>query len=290
MISLNNQMTFIKRSSVLIAFLCLTACSYSPDALRNSYGEMATSVSDDLKESVDFSVAQNAKIDDYASQLMQWHRRHKLPEYSQHLSKLATLISNDSVTASSLKPIVDLMDGAPHFEQSGYIAQTLAEVAQTVTSTQVDQIAASMKNEHEQTALEIKQVSLVKERGKNIRQLFMFLGVKLTAAQQHIINTEAPKFHDLRQQELEMEVKDDNDLIALLRNTQDSQFVPRFVENWNKPDSQLTGQVQQLEQANKRQAVDLLSKLIMSMDTNQKTVLTEKLLSISQTLALMANE
>ena len=251
---------------------------------------MATSVSDDLKESVDFSVAQNAKIDDYASQLMQWHRRIKLPEYSQHLSKLATLISNDSVTASSLKPIVDLMDGAPHFEQSGYIAQTLAEVAQTVTSTQVDQIAASMKNEHEQTALEIKQVSLVKERGKNIRQLFMFLGVKLTAAQQHIINTEAPKFHDLRQQELEMEVKDDNDLIALLRNTQDSQFVPRFVENWNKPDSQLTGQVQQLEQANKRQAVDLLSKLIMSMDTNQKTVLTEKLLSISQTLALMANE
>lgn len=290
MISLSNLITFIKRSSLLIAFFYLTACSYSPDALRSSYSEMATSVSDDLKESVDFGTEQNAKIDDYASQLMQWHRRNKLPEYSQHLSKLATLISNDSVTTSSLKPVIDMLDGAPHFEQSGYISQTLAEVAQTVTSSQVNQIAASMKNEHQQAALEINRVSHVKEASKGVRQLFILLGVKLAAAQQHIINAEAPKFHDLRQQELEMEIKDDNELLSLLRNPQDPQFVPRFVQSWNKPDSQLAGQALQLEQANKRRAVNLLTKLILSMDFQQKTVLSEKLFSISQTLALMASE
>lgn len=290
MISLTNFTTLIKRSCLLIAFFYLTACSYSPDALRNTYSEMAASISDDLTESVDFNAEQTTKIDEYAKQLMQWHRQNKLPSYSQDLSKLASLISNDTVTESSLKPIIDLVDNAPHFEQSGYISQKLAEVARSLTTLQVNQIEATINNEHQQAALEIQRIHHSKEIRKGLQHLFRFLGVYLGAEQQQIITAESSKFHDLRQQELEAEIVNDNKLLALLRNPEDAQFVPRFVQQWNSQGSQLTGQAQQLELSNKRKAAILLSKLINSMDSQQKSVLSQKLFSVSQTLALMANE
>ena len=77
------MLKLIKHSILILLLSNLFACSYSPNALKEIYNELPEEIAGDLTESIDLSSQQTTAINSYANDMMQWHRHHKLPEYSQ---------------------------------------------------------------------------------------------------------------------------------------------------------------------------------------------------------------
>ena len=49
-------------------------------------------------------------------QVLQWHRRNKLPEYSQNFARLAVLIQQNDIPLPLLRTALDKIDGMPHID------------------------------------------------------------------------------------------------------------------------------------------------------------------------------
>ena len=283
---------FNQLKNVLLLFfaISLTACSYSPDTLKELYAELPSELADDIKESVDLSSKQSAMVDDYAKQLTQWHRHNKLPAYSQTFAQLAQLTRQNKPSISSLQPLLSTIDEMPHFYQARHLSHKMAEVGRSLDHNQIVQLAKSQKGKHEEERLQIRNHALAQEIQDDLTKMFSFIGLKLNAKQTQILKTEAKQLYDIRYAELEAERKSDNQLIQLLKQPNNPQFMARFSQLWNVDKLRLSRTDMQKRQKNQRIFAVLIQKLIMSFSVEQRNHLANKLFSISHTFSEMANE
>ncbi|MEE9351241.1 MAG: DUF6279 family lipoprotein [Thiotrichaceae bacterium] len=281
----------IKNTTLLfLLFINLTACSYSPASLKESYNDLASDIAKQLKEPLNPSVQQSAMIDDYAQQVLQWHRRNKLPEYSQNLATLATLVTQENIPLPQLESAMNEVDDMPHFEQATHLTYKMLAVAKSLSEAQITSLERSINNEYQQEFLEVKQHKHTNEVNNMIKTLFRFIGINLNSEQLKTVQQAANKLHDTRPYELQAEKQWNKQMIALLRRKNNPHFEARFTQLWNTQDAKLTGKALQLEQHNNKLMAEVMKRLIMSFEPEQKDNLSRQLTSMSRTFSEMANE
>lgn len=280
----------IKNFLLLLFVVNLTACSYSPESLKELYAELGTEYADEIKQGMHPSPQQSAMIDDYTTQLMQWHRHHKLPEYSRNFARLADLVKQDNIPVSQLSMALKQIDDMPHFAQANHLTHKMVAVAELLTSQQISQIEKALNNDYQQDVLDSKNNPYTQEMIDDTKIMFRFLGITLNSNQQQLIKTKSKKFHDINTYKLQAEKQRNEQLMSVLRQLDNPNFTARFQQIWNKDDVVLTGKARQLELQNNAVMVDLMKTLISSFTAAQKDTLSRQLLSISDTFGEMAYE
>ena len=279
------------KNIILFSFIIsLTACSYSPDRLKDLYKEFPTELAKGIKESVDLNADQSKQVDDYTVELAKWHRRNKLPVYSQYFARLAQLTQQDKPAIKPLQQILTQISKVPHIEEARHLSPKMAAVGRSLSNSQIAQLEKSLNSEIKEQRLEIKNTHFTRDIEENITTMFGFLGIKLNREQVKIVTTEAKNLHDIRYAEAIAEQKVTQQLIALLKRPNDPQFVAKFSYLWNNNNPVLPKADAIKQQQNRRAQTVLMQKLIMSFSAQQKNTLVNRLLSISQTFSEMANE
>lgn len=284
------QFKIIKASLLFLLFINLAACSYSPTSLKETYNDLASELSEELKEPFNMSAQQSAMVDNYTKELIHWHRRNKLPEYSQTFSRLALLVKQDDISLPLLQNILLEIDEIPHFEQASHLSYQMLAVAKSLIKTQISQLELSFNNAYQQESLAIRNKNFTSEVNDDIKTLFRFIGIHLGADQLKIVKQETKNFHDIRKFELEAEKHWNQQLITLLRQKNTPYFDSLFNKLWNAQDPKLTGKANQLKQQNMVLMAKLMKKLIMSFTADQKENLSKQLTSISNTFNEMVYE
>jgi len=271
--------------SIFIALLY--GCSYSPNSLEAFYNDMASEVADELSHSIDLNSAQRSEIEIYASELMQWHRHNKLPLYAQHLASLSAGIREGNLTAAKLKQTLIVFDSVPHFEEASHLTPRIARVANSLNDKQVNQLQQLFKRQLAEAELDIKNTSYAKDNQQAIKYIFRFINVALSDQQWQQINRDLSQLHDTRYLELNQESNWNKQLMHVLKQRRQPQFIPRFTQLWNKNESlQHLPQVKQNFQVWTR----LLMHLFKSLSPEQRAQLASQLDSMSNKLSEMANK
>ncbi len=281
--------TMLIKCGFIVLFINLTACSYSPTLLKESYNDLASELADELKEPLKPTAQQSAMIDDYTAQLLQWHRRNKLPEYSRNLARLAEMVKQDNIPLAPLQYVLDKMDDIPHFEQATHLTYKMLAVAESLSRTQISQLEQSLNREYQQKLLESSNEAFADETYENIRMMFRFIGINLNPDQLKQVKEKTNNFHDIRPYELQAEKLWNQRIISLLREKNSAHFSSRFSQFWNVQDTKLTGKAIQLEQQNKQRMALLIRELIMTFGAEQKESLSRQLTSMSHMFSEMAN-
>jgi len=278
-------------NKLLVGFFLvgLTACSYSPNALKQMYSEFDSEISDEYKSMMDLSSSQKAMVDHYAKEMMKWHRSHKLPEYSQVFLKLASYIQQEDIPLPALQASLKKMTDMPHLHQATHLTPLVLDIAETLTHSQVNQLERWLKSNHEKTLQEIKTERIADEVNKFVNYLFTFMSIKLNSEQKSIVKAESLKFHDLRGIELQNDKKWDKQLIVLLKRQKSPQFKQQFTQLWNSQETKFQGSALQKNQQNQQRMAKMLRTLIMKFNTEKRNKLVSQLTSISNTLNEMAN-
>jgi hypothetical protein len=280
----------IKNILLFLFIINLTACSYSPDSLKELYAEIAPEFADEIKKGINTTPQQSAMIDDYTKQLMQWHRRNKLPEYSRLFANLASLVEQDNIPVTQLNTVLNQLDAMPHFEQATHLTHKMIAVAESLSSQQISKIEHITNNEYRQDVLESKQESYSQETVDDIKIMFSFLGINLNAHQRQSIKIKVKKLHDIRPYELQAEKRWNKQFISTLRQSNNPNFAARFKQSWDIKEQLLTGKAYQLEQQNNLLMTNLIKELISSFTPEEKNKLSRQLMSISHTLGEMVYE
>lgn len=284
------MVSIMKKNLIALFLLSLTACSYSPNAFKEMYNDLGSTISGELKDPIDLSPNQEAKVDNYANEMMKWHRRNKLPEYAQIFSQLASYVQNNNSSVPALQAMLKRLDDMPHFEQAKHLTPIMIDIAKTLNKSQVTQLAKSLNEQHQKTKYEIKTEKQATVISEEVNQLFTFIEVPLNDEQRKILKVEATKFHDLRWLELQSEKKSDDRLIALIKRLDAPQFDSQFSQLWNLQAGRLKGRALQQQQQNDHREAYLLKTLIMKFSTEKRNKLASQLTSISNTFSEMANE
>ena len=280
----------MRRILIALFLLSLTACSYSPNAIKDVYNDLGSEISSDLKGSIDLSSDQAKKVDNYANELMKWHRREKLPEHAQTFARLASYIQENDSSVPELQVILKKINVMPHFDQATHLTPILTDVAQTLNKSQVTQLAKTMNDNYQKERYEIKTEKHATIVSEEISQLFRFFGIPLNSEQRKILKAESKKFHDLRGLELQSDKKNKDRLIALLKRSDIPQFRSQFSQLWNSKTENLKGRALQQQQQNDRREASLLKTLVMKFNADKRNKLVSQLTSISHTFSEMANE
>ena len=258
--------------------------------LKEAYSELGIEFANDLKQTINLTPTQNARLNHYVTELMKWHRQNKLPQYSQIFTRLASAVQQETPSIPVFQNALMQLDGMPHFEQARHLTSQLADIADTLSANQVLQLEKSLNNEYQKEKYEIKTKKLVNEFTQGMEQLFAFAEVPLNAKQKKILKDESVKFHDQRWYELQYGKAWNIRLISLLKKPRNPQFKAQFTQIWNNRRVKYTGKVlQQRQQDIKRQA-KLFSTLIAMFDQDKKNKLALKLQSISDTFSELANQ
>jgi hypothetical protein len=281
---------YIKNFLLLLFAISLTACSYSPDSLKKLYADTASEYAEEIKGAINPSAQQSAMIDDYTKQLMQWHRRNKLPEYSRYFAKLATFVKQDNIPVAQINTALKQMDAMPHFEQAGHLTYKIAAVAELLTSQQISKIEQTINNQYQQDVLAIKNKTFAQEVMDDTKTIFRFLVITLNSNQLQLIKARSKKFHDIRPYELQAEKQLNKQLISVLRQTNNPNFLARFQQVWDRDQLVLAPKARQLKQQNNALMAGLLKELIASFTAEQKDTLSKQLMSISDTFGEMVYE
>lgn len=280
----------IKTSVVLLLVVSISACSYSPSLLKEMYQEFPQEVFESLQEAIDLTPSQSAGVDDYVNQVMHWHRRHKLPVYSQSLADLASHVQYGTANEQAIVNFFKIVDDIPHFNEAKHLTHKMASVAFSLNTSQVSQLKQYLKREHAEEVSEIRKESISVIESKDTQALFKFLNINLSYEQMTLVKRETKKLHDLRWKELEGDKLKDRQLIALLRTKNNSDFTSHFSQLWDSDDELPTAALRVKEKQNNRILSAMLSKLIVSFSSQQQSQLSTQLFSMSKTFGEMSNE
>lgn len=280
----------IKNSLITLTLINLVACSYSPDALKDLYNEIPDEISEDIKKPIEATDQQSKMIDNYATELMQWHRRNKLPEYSQNITQFANLIRQENAPLPAIKSVLSKMNDLPHFNQAHHLTHKMSAVARSLSPQQITRLEQHLNNEYQKDLLDIKTEKHASEITEFLKTAFQIIDVDLNQFQQSLIKAESLKFHDIRQVELQAENIWNKQLIALLKQKNNPNFTAQFAHLWNEQDAKLTGKAAQLEQQNDHLMASLVKKLADSFEQEQRENLYQMLISVANTFNEMANE
>ncbi len=279
------------KSSLLLLFIInLTACSYSPESLKENYNEMASEFSTSLQEPYDLSNKQRAMIDEYSKQFFQWHRHNKLPAYSRNFAILAEQTQQQNPDLSSLVKVFTDIEKFPHIYQATHLTPKMVAFAKTLDSGQINQLNEYLNNENKLSILEIKKTPYADDLNQGVKATFKFLEIPLNIKQLKSVNKYTPKFQDNRIREVQVTKAWGQKVISLLKNKNSSNFDNRLADLWNKQDSLLSGRALEIQNRNILLEAKLMKALVLSFTPEQRNQLTKQLFSISSTMSEMANE
>ena len=278
--------------NLVISFfiLSLSACSYSPSLVKEMYNNLATDMFDEIKESVSLNSAQSTSVDALSKEFVQWHRRNKLPEYSQDFSKLAMQIQTGRASEKSWQRFFRKMDGMPHFEEANHLLKKMPRIARSLSDKQILQLEQNFLKQNKEEAKEIRADKLSEAMNKEMEEMFKFIGIKLSDKQMGIVSEGTNRVYDTRWQELEANKLENKSLIMILRQRNHPQFESRFIQLWRSQDQFLTKDARLKQKQNDRVMSQTVKALIDSFTPKQKSKFTSFLFSISQTFKEMANE
>lgn len=169
---------------LLLAMLTLSACSYTPETLRNAYHNLGKDYARELKQMSSFTAQEQAQIDDFGTQIQQWHKQQKLPGYANTMQGLATALKTQgAIPRNQLANFMDLLEGYPHFNEARAVNLHLAELARQLKEPQYAQIAAQLREERadqEEFLQALSPQKLLRQRVKAVNNFAAFVGVELT--------------------------------------------------------------------------------------------------------------
>ncbi|HID83349.1 MAG TPA: hypothetical protein EYP51_13450 [Thiotrichales bacterium] len=277
------------------AALGAASCSvYSPLLLRASYDNLASEVAEDIKKSAGFSKTQEAAIDDYANQLLAWHRKNKLPDYAKMFADLAEkLEQGGNISYELVKHFSDEITSFPHLDEAGDISFKVADIAASLSNAQVEQVIKSIEEEFDESKEELLDTSFAsasKDIVEGAESLASMMAVKLTKAQLAQIKHAIQARHDLREQEMAAEKVWNDKLLALFERRHEKKFAADFVKHWNNTSQLLTGLAYERKLENADLRASIIRDLLVSLDGKQKRMLVERLTSISAELISMSTD
>ena len=284
------MLKLLKSSLLFLLFINLSACSYSPESLKENYNDLVSDFSKDLKAPFDLSPQQSAMIDDYSTQLFKWHRHSKLPAYAQNFSVLAKEVQQNNPDVLIIRNSLADIDKIPHITQATHLNKNMEAFSKSLDKGQISQLEEFLDDEYQSDALEIKKEDFTVEVSDNVKSIFQFMNLTLNTNQLTLISTYAKHFHDIRHHELHSEKDWNQQMIALLRQKDHPDFSTRFAYLWKAQDSNLTTNALKFDQQNTLLQAKLIKALIISLTPEQRNQLTNQLISISNTLSEMANE
>ncbi|MEZ5717792.1 MAG: hypothetical protein R3E55_04790 [Burkholderiaceae bacterium] len=93
---------------IILTLLGLSACSYAPETLENSYNNLGKEYARELRQMANFNAGQQSLIDDFGVQMQQWHKQQQLPAYALQGLAMALKTENPVTQRSELENFVDL--------------------------------------------------------------------------------------------------------------------------------------------------------------------------------------
>lgn len=280
----------IKTVLVIMVLLNLTACSYSPNALKDIYRGFGSEFANQLSKPFNLTGPQQKIVNDYTKRMMQWHRQNKLPEYAQRFGRLERALNSKNIALPELQSFVGFIDEVPHFEQAKYLTPKMAALGKSLTDHQVVQLDKHLSGELQQQSREASKSSISKEYSDGFIEVLKFIGIKLNQQQKQIIIRNTKNLHDLRFEEIKGEKLWNKRLIVILNKRKRPGFIAGFSNHWNTQGDDSIRRNKKLIQHNKRIIAVMIKKLYLSLDQRQKNKASEFLQSVSHTLSEMANE
>jgi len=280
----------IKNLLIALFFLSLTACSYSPNAFKEVYNKLESDISEELKQPMDLSLSQAAKVDAYASKVMKWHRKTKLPEYSQSFLKLASYVQQEDIPLTELQTVLKELEAMPVIVPAHHLTPMLVNMALTLNESQISQLEQALKDEYQRAKYEMKTEKYANDISNEMNYLFAFMGVNLDAKQEKIVKAESKKFYDLRWFEIQEQKKWNERLITLLRRSKSPQFRQEFTQLWDSQGAKYKGKVLAQKRQNEQREARLIKALVSKFGVEKRNKLVSQLTSISNTLSEMANQ
>jgi uncharacterized protein YukE len=275
---------------ILFTLFTVTACSYSPDHMQSAYNNMTGNYAKELKQMADFSAEEKDSIDGFANDLQQWHRQHRLPSYAHVLSNLAEQLDQSSkASPGSVKALLMLVNGYPHFHESTKSHQQLAVLAQEMADEQAEQVLSSLQDSIDELKDELEGLSkqqMERRLANGINEIMDYLGVELSKKQLDLIRQHAGGFHDQRHDIVTAYGEWFDVLEKLLKHRHKPEFVDQFVTHMQYDNEYrlLLKHAPVQTRDNDQKAIVMLQALFDSLDGEQRTNLVKNLRSMSETL------
>jgi hypothetical protein len=275
---------------LLFTLFTVTACSYSPDHMQSAYQNMTGEYAKELKQMADFTPEEKQQVDDFANHLQQWHRQHRLPSYAHVLSNLADQLEQSPATSpGSIKALLMLVNGYPHFYEASESHQQLALLAKDLSDEQYQQVAISLQESIDDMKEELEGLSkaqMERRLAHGINHIMDYLQVELSKQQLDLIRQHASGFHDQRQDIITAYGEWYDTLLALLKNRQQAGFEQRFVVHMQYDNDYrlLLKRSPVQTRDNDQKAMVMLQELFASLDDTQRASLIKNLRSMSATL------
>lgn len=275
---------------ICLSLLILTACSYSPNTLKNSYNNLGKEYVRELKQMTDYTPEQSEKLDVFAKDLMQWHRENKLPAYARLMHSLSSKMETpQGLSNTDLHAFIKFMTSYPNFHESTKNNVQLAKLATSLSDKQFIQLRTQIEDESRDFNEMMQQTSWEKRKRdgvKGLADLFSYLDVNLTNKQLNIVRKHVNYQRDLKGLYIASNEKWNNTLIDLLSKRQEHGFVKKFAQHLSNDNlRKRLLKVAPVELKHSDQiSVNMYRELFASFTKQQKTTLVSQLKSISKTL------
>ena len=274
---------------ICLSLLSLTACSYSPSNLKSSYNNLGKEYVRELKQLADYTPEQNKKLDIYGKELMQWHRKNRLPAYASVMQSLSSKLDNpQEPSRTDLNDLIKLMAAYPNFHESQENNTQLAQLASNLSDEQLAQLSKHIEDGGKDLS-EYFQTSWETRKRDNVRMLsdtFSYLKVNLSNKQLDIVRKHVNYQRDLKDLFIASSDKWNNTLITLLSKRHEQGFVKKFahhLSNDNLP-KRLLQEAPAEAKHNDNISINMYKELFASLTKQQKSTLAAQFKSISKTL------
>ncbi|EIJ34460.1 DUF6279 family lipoprotein [Thiothrix nivea] len=274
---------------LLLAMLTLSACSYTPETLRNAYHNLGKDYARELKQMSSFTAQEQAQIDDFGMQIQQWHKQQKLPGYANTMQELATsLKTQGAIPRNQLANFMDLLEGYPHFNEAREVNLHLAELARQLREPQYAQIAAQLREDRadqEESLQALSPQKLLRQRVKAVNNFAAFVGVELTPEQLALVERHFADLPDQRTDAITTNRQWTEGLLALLEKRNQPDFPAQFARHMldDNDARRLRQYAPATAQESRQRVLAMLEDLIASLSAGQKATLAGKLQSIADT-------
>ena len=278
---------------ILFTLLFTTACSYSPELLRQSYQDLGKNHVREIKQLADFDTKQQAHLNQFAIDIQQWHQQKQLPHYTKVFQDLATALKTPNpIPREKLAAFIDLLNNYPHFNEARDANLKLAGLAKELSNAQYQQMEQHMQealNDLEEYLMAITPEKQQRQRLKGVEKYAAFVDLDLSPQQREIVRRHVALLADQRSDIITTNRQWSEDLMAILAKRDQADFPAQFARHMLDDNDyrRLLQYSPAATQANRQQLLLMLEELSASLSDQQRDNLANKLQSIADTFNSM---
>jgi hypothetical protein len=278
-----------------LLLLSLGACSYSPNALKSSYNNLGKEYVRELKQLGDYTPQQSKQLDTFGSDIMQWHRKNRLPAYASLLENLSNkLEKSQALSDADFHAYIKLLVSYPNFYESYKNNLQLAQLANTLTDEQFIKISQRIREGSRDFTEYFQKTSWENRKRQNVSgmsDLFSYLNIDLSSTQLDILRKHSENLRDLRSAIVNDSERWNNELIDLLSRRHEAGFEKKFALHMQSDNiyKRLLKSMPVETSYNSQVSVNMYKELFASFNKQQRLMLIKQLKSISKTMKELVN-